>query len=600
MSFRERLLNLLEEHEALEKRYKVLLETSPKTSDSPPMPHASDSLQSPQTGGLGYNDLKWNESNTGAASSSDTDGARMSMPNHCKEDAVQDTEEDAGQTSNDKASGVAPGASITSLSSDPKVVRSDILARHRRKQRLKRAFEVTESCEREEQTIRALKERASQMGLHQRIQHLDRRSLELFMDSVVSVVITLNALFIGLQMDHSNDTGVSVWKVLDLSFSAFFAIEIFLKCFLQGPCVYFCGPDKISNFFDACLIGADLVQLLASLFGSVGDNKDSGLPHASLLRVIRLIRLIRLLRLFRTNLFQDLVAMLQGMKAGALTLFWAVVVFGMSVYTVALICRSIFGHDNSITVMPYFDSVPRSMYTVFRCSFGDCSSVSGTPIPEHIHDDLGGFYALLYCIFSFLVTIGLFNIISAIFVDATVTAAAAGALQRANGRLEDEKRWATNLTKIIRELLQASESVRNMPLDKLSTVVDEVVHVEFSRKTIEDVTLGNQSVRESLAQLDINSNDHKRLSDILDPDHSGTVTVLELMFGLQRLRGEPRRSDVVCVDLMVRSLQERVDEVHGDISAHNEHMNTVIQAIFSRIEAIGTGVGAANTDVILL
>lgn len=61
--------------------------------------------------------------------------------------------------------------------------------------------------------------------------------------------------------------------------------------------------------------------------------------------------------------------------------------------------------------------------------------------------------------------------------------------------------------------------------------------------------------------LDVDSHDHRRLSDILDPDHSGTIGVLELIDGLNRLRGEPRRSDVVSIDLMVRSLQERVEEV---------------------------------------
>merc|ERR1712232_1190652 len=66
---------------------------------------------------------------------------------------------------------------------------------------------------------------------------------------------------------------------------------------------------------------------------------------------------------------------------------------------------------------------------------------------------------------------------------------------------------------------------------------------------------------QALNALDIDAQDHKYLSDILDPDKSGSITVLEFVRGLKRLRGEPRRSDIVTVDLMMRSLHEKIDVV---------------------------------------
>merc|ERR1712139_4553 len=92
--------------------------------------------------------------------------------------------------------------------------------------------------------------------------------------------------------------------------------------------------------------------------------------------------------------------------------------------------------------------------------------------------------------------------------------------------------------------------------------------MEFSTSTIDKIVREkNHRIQEHLDALDIDKEDHKRLSDILDPDHSGTVGVLELVDGLKRLRGEPRRSDIVTVDLMVRALQEKVHEILDEVKA---------------------------------
>merc|ERR1712110_1142275 len=69
----------------------------------------------------------------------------------------------------------------------------------------------------------------------------------------------------------------------------------------------------------------------------------------------------------------------------------------------------------------------------------------------------------------------------------------------------------------------------------------------------------------ALQALDIDPNDHKKLSDILDPDHSGTISIHELVNGLQRLRGQPRRSDTVMVDLMVRALQKMTEDIGKEV-----------------------------------
>merc|ERR1712061_118271 len=66
---------------------------------------------------------------------------------------------------------------------------------------------------------------------------------------------------------------------------------------------------------------------------------------------------------------------------------------------------------------------------------------------------------------------------------------------------------------------------------------------------------------QALNDLDIESHDHKYLADILDPDNNGSIRIVEFIDGLKRLRGEPRRSDIVAVDLMIRSLHQKITDI---------------------------------------
>merc|ERR1719217_1448433 len=97
------------------------------------------------------------------------------------------------------------------------------------------------------------------------------------------------------------------------------------------------------------------------------------------------------------------------------TLVWSIVLFILIVYVVALLFREFFGRQSGkdyTNIYPFFQTVPRSMFTVFRCSFGDCSTIGGTPIFEFVTEEYGGLYGFCYCLFIFVMTIGLFNVIS--------------------------------------------------------------------------------------------------------------------------------------------------------------------------------------------
>lgn len=220
-------------------------------------------------------------------------------------------------------------------------------------------------------------------------------------------------------------------------------------------------------------------------------------------------------------------------------------------------------------MFPFFNSVPRSMFTTFRCSFGDCSTSGGVPIFEYVNESYGAAASIFYCLFVFGVTIGIFNVISAIFVESTMAAASELQTSKKKARLQDEQLWNSKITHLCRSIVAASQQIHVE--GKLSDNIVALVDLEVPREVIDEI-VQLPHVKDALSDLDINPEDHGHLSDLLDPDNGGTIGIIDFIDGIGRLRGDPRRSDIVSVDLMIRSVQQ----VLGDVAAKLNDVHGVL------------------------
>jgi len=146
-------------------------------------------------------------------------------------------------------------------------------------------------------------------------------------------------------MDIPNDqTGTLL--ALDVVFAVFFILELLVKLYAHGWKQQYCGKDAVTNLFDSVIILADALHIFVFLFIKDSPLLKTG-QYASVLRVARLLRLSRILRLLRSAVFQDLLAMIQGMLGGMGTLGWAIVLFILFVYVASLIFReSLGGHED--------------------------------------------------------------------------------------------------------------------------------------------------------------------------------------------------------------------------------------------------------------
>jgi len=152
--------------------------------------------------------------------------------------------------------------------------------------------------------------------------------------------------------------------------------------------------------------------------------------------------------------------------------------------------------------------------------------------------------------------------------------------EKKKARLSNEVLWATRCTKLIWRLIEMSADVETP--ESLFDAVNEIYLMDFPCDTFDDFVLDNE-VKKALTDLDIDPADHSKLSDILDPDNGGSITVIELLDGIRRMRGDPRRSDIVTIDLMIRSIQRDVADIRACVQLGKEEMGDIKELVSDRM-----------------
>eukprot|EP00971_Amphidinium_carterae_P012453 245045-Amphidinium_carterae.1 len=69
----------------------------------------------------------------------------------------------------------------------------------------------------------------------------------------------------------------------------------------------------------------------------------------------------------------------------------------------------------------FFGDVPTSMFTLFRCLIGDCSTRAGQSLTAHFGEGYGIRFYIVYGVGMICIIFGLFNVITALFVESTLS-----------------------------------------------------------------------------------------------------------------------------------------------------------------------------------
>jgi len=246
-----------------------------------------------------------------------------------------------------------------------------------------------------------------------------------------SSLIIGNGIFCGVEVDQamknalkndgsSNDDMMWIaW--CNYAFAAFFFIELVVRMFAYGKAFWF-GPEWRWNVFDAFLVFIALVE--AFLDGTGVD----GFSSVRLLRVVRVAKTLRVVRV--VTLFRNLQVLLQSILNSFLCLLWAVILLLLVMYLMSIVCLSgaaLYLDPGVETDDPpdaevkaqleeFFPSVLQALFSMFYCVTGgeDWSKVL------HPLVQVSGVYAIFFSCYIFFVLFGVFNALTAVFVESVL------------------------------------------------------------------------------------------------------------------------------------------------------------------------------------
>lgn len=427
----------------------------------------------------------------------------------------------------------------------------------------------------------------------------------LFVEGMITWVIIANAVMMGVQMDPAySDWDGFFW--CELVFTSLLLLEVAIRYMILGWRQFFCGQQVFWNLFDLFLLGCALTDVTREAI-SEGAQALNG---SSLLRLCRLVRLVRIIKAFRLKFMGELRLMVKGLIAGLRTLSLAFTLLFVVLYVISGFATTTIGTSKQTAALglePYFRTLPDSMFTAFRCFTGECVNDSGQPLHSLLAAEFGVPFVAGYVASYMLVSMGIFNVILAVYVDITMKAAKENEALTA----EQHSRESIRIARVTRELLKKFAAAFRMFQD-----FDDSTHPCFQRldtsmftddqiqeniaitKELFLLVIQDRSVQALMDDLEL-PRDRANLFEIIDADGSGTLQVVELVQGLLKIRGEVSKSDTVASYLATKSLQETVHffkedfsrqfaELRSELQQRNQYLDRQVTAVRSISQISGT------------
>eukprot|EP00931_Biecheleriopsis_adriatica_P067387 TRINITY_DN41537_c0_g1_i1.p1 TRINITY_DN41537_c0_g1~~TRINITY_DN41537_c0_g1_i1.p1 ORF type:complete len:239 (+),score=26.93 TRINITY_DN41537_c0_g1_i1:38-718(+) len=223
------------------------------------------------------------------------------------------------------------------------------------------------------------------------------------------------------------------------------------------------------------------------------------------------------------------------------------------------------------------------MFTLFRCFTDGCNSYEGKPLSEHLREAFGGVFIWGYVVVMILVTVGIFNMIMAIFIDNAINSA----FRRRQKELSESAMETRSRIKRIVAQLAIDPSVyedefgieegiswtglNNLTRKARARHAESEIHateaqfealksagLKISKKEF-DRWLSIPQFVDLMEDSDIDTSNLTELFDTLDADMGGWLEPDEIVTGLLKLRGPVSKNDVIAIRLKVRYLTEAVE-----------------------------------------
>jgi len=361
----------------------------------------------------------------------------------------------------------------------------------------------------------------------------------LFFKSITMLAIAANTLYLG----WAANTNVSnSWRRLrnepvqqpgvefDIAFTAWFGVELFVKM-IADRVQFFVGEERAWNWFDMALVGESFVGLF---------SQGSKLSFLRIFRVFRLVRVVKVVRSVKA--LARLRTMIFAILSSFVDLLWAFLVIVLIVFVFAIV------FDNAVA--DYFDSITvdfnatdrdglakiqevEDMNTLFgnlpETMISLWSAVSGgndwMNYGDYLRTAGGWFYFGLFNFYIAFCVVGMFNVVTGVFVDSAVCVRTGDEVVQ--GYLDD--------------LRQTTEEIKGFFKDADTDGSGTLNWEEFQSH------MKNPAVKAYFSGLDIDPEEAEIIFTILDGDKSKEIKIDEFVHGTMKLKGSATKLDLMAL-----------------------------------------------------
>jgi hypothetical protein len=328
------------------------------------------------------------------------------------------------------------------------------------------------------------------------------------------------------------------FRGLDVFFGCIFTFEVLIKLAVTKR-------DFVNsswNWFDACIVCFWLVEKVVGAKLALDPM---------MLRLARLMKLLRVARMAKTiQAFDSLSVLIGSITASASVLLWSSVLLLMIQTMVALFLNSMLVDYMSNDANPregrellygYFGTFTRSMMTMFELTLANW-----VPVSRALQDYVNEWYGLFMLSYKLAVGFAVVKVITGVFLHETFKVAAS----------DDE-------LMIVQK--QRATQQHEQKMMRLFTQVDKSNDGLLSRQELKEA-LKDKRVKTWLSAMDIEVGDGDLLFDFLD-NGDGQVTLLELIRGVARLKGNARSIDLVFMMRKLGEVANTLDEMQSERSS---------------------------------
>eukprot|EP00929_Paragymnodinium_shiwhaense_P063056 TRINITY_DN31529_c0_g1_i1.p1 TRINITY_DN31529_c0_g1~~TRINITY_DN31529_c0_g1_i1.p1 ORF type:complete len:729 (-),score=102.76 TRINITY_DN31529_c0_g1_i1:58-2244(-) len=341
-------------------------------------------------------------------------------------------------------------------------------------------------------------------------------------DYVFAVLIMLNAVFIGLQVDMP-DQAESLSSV-QLFFTFAFLIEVILRVTAAGR-RFFTDEARVWNLVDTTIVLLSIFELLSDLFLDQNKHNVSVIRLARFMRIVKFVRIIRLTRFFRSlrilvqSIFATLKSLVWAMFLLCMIMYLWGVIFTQAVTDYLVQGRAETEEDEAI-LQTHFGTIFQTVLTLFMTLTGGMDW--GDVIPSLLNVSI--VYVCMYLAYVVFGSFAVLNVVTGVFCQAAIESAEQDQEEVIEIQLQSMNTYTERLTKLFKEIDANSSGY--------ITLRDFEKYMQDSR------------VQAYFHALDLRIHEAWSLFKLIDKECAHVISIADFVDGCLRMRGNAKSLEV--------------------------------------------------------